>query len=132
MRSAFRRLPVEPRSVKVARDFVRATMQAWGVEPDGAVLLTSELVTNAVRHARSEVVVRLSAAGPGVRIEVRDDDPGTPVVGPADVDATSGRGLSLVNQVADAWGVVRHEGTGKTVWLEVSPGPAADTGHGGR
>ena len=128
MRSAFRRLPAEPRSVKVARDFVRSTMTAWGVEPDGAVLLTSELVTNAVRHARTEVVVTVRDAGPGVRIEVRDDDPGAPVLAPADVDATSGRGLSLVNHVADAWGVERHDGDGKTVWLEVASEPAADAG----
>ena len=96
-------------------------MQEWGVEPDGAVLLTSELVTNAVRHARTEVVVTLCDAGVGVRIEVTDDAPGTPVLGRPDVDATSGRGLSLVNHVADSWGVVRHPGDGKTVWLEVAP-----------
>ena len=106
--------------MKTARDFVRTTLVSWGVRPEGCVLLTSELVTNAVRHSRVEVVVTVWRSDARVRIEVRDESPESPTLGTPGEDATRGRGLTLVDRVADAWGYVRHDGQGKTVWLEVA------------
>lgn len=83
------------------------------------ILLTSELATNAVTHAQSgfELVVRM---GDGrLRIEVGDHDPGIPQVQWVPAGATSGRGLLIVETLADAWGVTADEGGGKTVWFEV-------------
>jgi anti-sigma regulatory factor (Ser/Thr protein kinase) len=83
-----------------------------------AILLVSELATNAVIHGRTEfeVVVRLSPER--LRIEVIDGNarPPSPVMVPT--RSTSGRGLSIVQQIASAWGVEQHE-TGKVVWFEL-------------
>ncbi|MCU1595331.1 MAG: ATP-binding region ATPase domain protein [Frankiales bacterium] len=86
---------------------------------DTAVLLTSEVVTNAVEHA-GPGPVRLSADGrpDRVRVEVCDDSDVQPVVRPLDEEATSGRGLSMVAALATTWGVTaRHPG--KAVWFEL-------------
>ena len=90
---------------------------------DGAtevcVLLTSELVTNAVLYARSDVVLRVLLDPAVVRISVHDDSTVSPEPrSPADED-TSGRGLALVDVLASSWGVTRN-GQGKEVWFEVA------------
>jgi anti-sigma regulatory factor (Ser/Thr protein kinase) len=88
------------------------------------LLVASELVSNAVQHARSGF--RLSAeleAGRVVRVEVFDRDTRLPVAGLADEDATGGRGLQLITALADDWGsgTADEEGiAGKTVWATVS------------
>lgn len=88
---------------------------------DTAVLLTSEVVTNAVQHGHGRP--RLSAvAGPeGVRVEVGDDSDRSPVVGAAEEDAPGGRGMAIVDGAADAWGVTRDPSgrSGKVVWFEL-------------
>lgn len=81
-------------------------------------LLTSELVTNAVVHARSDVEVTVSLGARAVRVEVADDGPGRPAVRRAGPDSPSGRGLTLVDAVADRWGV-DHAAPGKSIWFEV-------------
>jgi anti-sigma regulatory factor (Ser/Thr protein kinase) len=83
-----------------------------------AALLTSELVANAVRHAHSEVDVRLSRTGSGVRIEVADHDPHPLAPRRPGPDDTDGRGLYLVGALARDWGV-RLSPPGKTVWFEL-------------
>ncbi|MFJ8648428.1 ATP-binding protein [Streptomyces sp. NPDC093546] len=94
---------------------------------DAAELLTSELVTNALIHTRHGAVVTATVhPGSVLRVEVRDFDgaPPLPHISVAD-DSTHGRGLFLVQALADAWGVRGH-GMGKTVWFELagSDGPA--------
>jgi anti-sigma regulatory factor (Ser/Thr protein kinase) len=89
-----------------------------------AVLLTSEVVTNAVVHAdpdalASELVVRLAVTDDVVRIEVHDDGPGAPTVGDGAADDEFGRGMVLVEHLASAWGVVPDPVGGKSVWFEV-------------
>ncbi len=84
-----------------------------------AQLLVSELVTNAVVHARSDVTVVLSLTVHALRIEVSDDDPTCPQARDAHDSATGGRGLRIVDTVASRWGVLRHDG-GKTVWFELT------------
>jgi anti-sigma regulatory factor (Ser/Thr protein kinase) len=112
-----------PASAGEARRFVRDTLRSWGRESlaDIVSLLTSELVTNAVLHARTPIVLALEGRRSALRVEVRDDAGNeTPVRRQASVDATYGRGLALVDAMASDWGVrdIPDHG-GKAVWFEV-------------
>ncbi|MEU8506543.1 ATP-binding protein [Streptomyces brevispora] len=92
----------------------------WREEPaQVAELLLSELVTNALVHTDDGAVVAVSVAPQKLRVEVRDFVPGMPVshVSNAD-DGTHGRGLILVESLADAWGV-SPKTLGKVVWFEL-------------
>lgn len=84
-----------------------------------AVLLTSELAANAVLHARTDFRVRVHLDDGSIRVEVLDDNPRAPVVAEVPVDAASGRGLALLQQLSADWGVVPCAG-GKVVWFEVA------------
>jgi anti-sigma regulatory factor (Ser/Thr protein kinase) len=85
---------------------------------DDAALLVSELVANAVLHARTDVEVRLVVGPDGVRVEVLDGSPVLPLPGALAATAMSGRGLLLVEGLAPRWGVEAREG-GKAVWFEL-------------
>ena len=88
---------------------------------DVAELLLSELVTNALIHTRQGAVVTVTAAPAGLRVEVRDFVPDrrpVPCVPNAD-DGTHGRGLVLVDSLADSWGVTA-QAMGKVVWFELA------------
>ena len=109
-------------SVPVARAFVRRTLSEWGLEAlvDTAALVVSELATNAVLHARSPFVVRLRLdAGGGFSLEVIDGSARRPARRAAADSATTGRGLSIVAQLASAWGVEQRE-EGKAVWARLA------------
>lgn len=84
-----------------------------------ATLLVSEVVTNAVLHARSDLELHLISGGHFVRVEVSDASPAKPVVRDHSADALSGRGLALVQRLATAWGVQDRPG-GKVVWFEIA------------
>ncbi|MEV0125271.1 SpoIIE family protein phosphatase [Streptomyces sp. NPDC050703] len=118
----FRSFPPETRSVPLARRFVRSALR--GVAPevvDTAELLVSELVTNAVLHARTEVEVRVWSHEGQVRVRVGDGRPDRPLV-PREVRpyAGAGRGLAVVEQLASSHGA--HVGEGrKTAWFELWP-----------
>lgn len=113
----------ELESPAAARAFVRNELEQQAVpEPplETAILLTSELVSNALLHARTEVDLLLIMASSGVRVEVHDGNarqPGPPAA-PAPLDATTGRGLLMVEALAGRWGV-DGTGDGKTVWFEL-------------
>ena len=113
----------DPEMVVAARRFVRERLRAWEVSEhsDSAVLVASELVTNAVLHARTAVTLKVEVEGTTVRIEVFDENPRVPVMSPCPPDATSGRGLALVTAMATAWGI-ENRGDGKVVWAEIGPG----------
>lgn len=81
-------------------------------------LLVSELATNAVIHARSPFSVSVRCVGSAVRISVRDSSPMRPVLRDGGVTSLSGRGLHLVDALADAWGV-DADVDGKTIWAEL-------------
>ncbi|MFD9485265.1 ATP-binding protein [Streptomyces sp. NPDC059991] len=91
---------------------------------DVAELLTCELVTNALIHTDQGAVVTATLAPAGLRVEVHDFTPMLPgpYVPSAD-DGTHGRGLLLVQALADAWGMRAHE-AGKVVWFELGSGTA--------
>ena len=115
-------IPGRPRHVSEARSFVGRVLGAGNPAADAAVLLTSEIVTNAVVHSNSRraggtIVVVVTEIGGGVRVEVADDgsDRSTPVVR-GDVYASEGHGLYLVQALADQWGYIRDD-AGTTVWF---------------
>ncbi|MFG2554578.1 SpoIIE family protein phosphatase [Streptomyces sp. NPDC048581] len=114
------------RSVASARSFVRDTLQGWGFADivDDAVVLTSELVTNAVVHAGTSADVLCLRSDDGVRIEVADRYPereiplqGSPV-NMGSPDREGGRGLQLCAALASRWGV-EYTPTHKQVWFQL-------------
>jgi hypothetical protein len=146
-RRALLDLEPTPRAAGEARRFVAATCQRWGIGGviDEVTLAVSELVTNAVLHARTHINVELCVVGGELTVCVIDRDPRPPVVRPvrldllADLDAAppitpdvddrhamthvgssgsiaGGRGLLIVDALADEWGVAERV-DGKEVWL---------------
>lgn len=119
-------MPAEPASAAQARRFLRELLGTWGREPleEAAALLLTELVANALLHAKSEVHVTVRLVGDVLRVEVADDSPRQPRRRRYGLDATTGRGLSLVATMARDWGSTPR-GPGKVVWFEVDGTPPA-------
>jgi PAS domain S-box-containing protein len=107
--------------VAEAREMVRDLLGAadGGDLLETAVLLVSEVVTNALLHAGTPIEVRASLDADGVRIEVGDGSPHLPVRRHYGATAGTGRGLMLLEQLADDWGIVRTD-LGKRVWFLLS------------
>jgi anti-sigma regulatory factor (Ser/Thr protein kinase) len=105
-----------------ARAFVQQVCHSWELDSpdatliDRAVLLANELVTNAVIHANTDLVLRLELRGDRLNIAVHDGSPRLLRAVASDPHAPGGRGLWLVEQLAHAWGVSRHPDGGKVVW----------------
>jgi anti-sigma regulatory factor (Ser/Thr protein kinase) len=117
------------RSPSAARRFVEQILARWErPTPVGvAILLVSEVVTNAVQHARTNIVMTVRDLGNRVRIETRDSADGCRdhVVRMAGADAERGRGLAIVAALADRWGCDEVRGAdgrsrGKVVWFELA------------
>lgn len=81
--------------------------------------MASELLTNAVLHSNGEIRLRLSIDHDVIRVEVVDDSSAEPVLRHPPADATSGRGIEIVDTLASRWGVEEIPGGGKSVWFEV-------------
>lgn len=134
----------DPAEVGRARRWARSRLAGSGIGDDEPlaetlILLVSELVTNAVVHTGRPAVLRLLMSGRGdggvgtVRLEVADTCACAPTPRCADRDETGGRGLALVEGLADRWGWC-HEGVGKRIWCELdraAPGVVGDRGAGG-
>lgn len=121
-RQLYMTLPAVSHSVRLSRYATRAVLTAWQLAhlDEAASLLVSELVTNAVRHARGidVVTVNLHAGRTWLRIEVQDTDrhwPQPRIPGRYD---DSGFGFILVDALASNWGV-RETEAGKAVWAEL-------------
>lgn len=119
-------IPGRPEHVSEARAFVAKVLGDQSPIIDVAVLLTSEIVTNAVMHSNSccaggTVRLIMIEIGDGIRVEVTDDgsDLSAPVV-KGDIYASDGHGLFLVQSLAHQWGYVRDE-AGTTVWFWLDP-----------
>lgn len=81
-------------------------------------LLVSELVSNAVLHAKTPLEVSVASRGNRIRITVSDASPAVPAVKNYGVDAVTGRGLTMVASSSAGWGIDAR-GDGKAVWFEV-------------
>lgn len=113
--------PNTPSSVTRARRLVTRELRSVPNEVRDAVeMLVSELATNCVCHTDSSFCVRIDVIGDSVRVEVTDHGAGRPEMrfpGPSD---PTGRGLRIVDGLAERWGVDDTAGgSGKTVWFEV-------------
>jgi Histidine kinase-like ATPase domain len=121
-------LPAETASVPRARRFVREVLTAAHHEPetiDAAELCVSELVTNAVLHARTEVQVGVEDLGAAIRLEVRDRSTVMPRRLVHSVRSATGRGMEMVSILARSWGVDLVDDQTKSVWCELSTTPVA-------
>lgn len=114
-------LPATARSVTEARRFVTDALANWRLDglADTAALLTSEVVTNAVLHARTPMDLVVRKLRDGIAVEVTDGSRKQPRVGRATPESTNGRGIALLEQLASTWGVTTHRG-GKTVRFTVT------------
>ncbi|MGW0941324.1 ATP-binding protein [Streptomyces sp. NPDC002623] len=114
------------RAVPEARRALRELLRDWGKpgRSETAELLTSELVTNALVHTDDDAVLTATVSPSGLRVEVRDSAARRPRPSVQSADeGTHGRGLVLVESLADTWGVRAH-GAGKVVWFELDAGAA--------
>lgn len=118
--------PPEPVSPAAARGYVAGVLAEWGLEElvETAKLVVSELATNALVHAGTTFEVTLSLRPGKLRVTVADSSAVSPVQREAALHETNGRGLSLVDAFAEAWGTDCDE-TGKAVWAEVGLEAAA-------
>jgi len=122
VRPRMRVFPGDPGQVARARDFVESTLAGHPVVDD-AVLLASELATNAVVHTASgdggQFVVTVRRGSADVRVEVWDEGaPTVPAVQSPDQERESGVGLGLVDVIATRWGHSSGPG-GRRVWFEI-------------
>jgi len=112
----------KPASVRTARVFTAEALGEDGIEAsviELAVLLVSELVTNATVHAQSKIRVTVHVDTHWVRVEVEDEGPGEPRLRRPAPGQLSGRGLAVVDRLSTDWGTDEHENH-KTVWFEIA------------
>jgi anti-sigma regulatory factor (Ser/Thr protein kinase) len=120
----------DPAQIRGARQEVKALMHDWSDpdQTDAAALLVSELVTNVLVHTDEDAVLTACLRGaPGnrrLRVDVGDRNDDMPHPRTPGELASSGRGLLLIQQLSDAWGVNPH-GDGKTIWFELHESPPA-------
>ncbi len=117
-------LPVPPveASVASARETAGAALSEWAVDDeteDDALLIVSELLTNAIRHGAAPIELRVRLADEDLVINVSDCGTKRPVLREIEPTAPSGRGLHLVDALASRWGT-RPTGSGKSVWCTLS------------
>jgi anti-sigma regulatory factor (Ser/Thr protein kinase) len=118
---ATRSLPATPASIAEARHWVTAQARAVGAPPrtvDAVVLATSELVTNAVRHAAGTraVVVSVRVTDGDLRVEVHDSSASGPQPRPGRAGLPGGHGLHIIDAVSGSWGWRPRPSGGKVVW----------------
>src|SRR3954453_7580204 len=115
-------LPPEPESASRARRFISELCRATRLSAEiceTASLLVSELVINAIIHGKTSATIEVHRPPDTLRVSVRDDSPALPPVGARPtLSAESGRGLTIVSVLADAWGIETVDG-GKAIWFEL-------------
>jgi anti-sigma regulatory factor (Ser/Thr protein kinase) len=114
-------LPPEPSSATRARTLAREQLERSCPSDavDTIALLVTELVTNAILHARTPLLLTVDTGPDHVRICVEDASNERPALRRYDPDAVTGRGLALVERLASSWGVDTTP-AGKVVWCEVA------------
>ena len=122
VRTVVREIPIADDTVGTARTFAAGTLRDWAVNdsvgPD-AVLIVSELVTNAIRHGSPPIELRLRRDAHHLIIDVHDTERSTPRRQHATPDDDHGRGLEIVAALAESWGTrITHDG--KSVWCTIA------------
>ncbi|WP_371101709.1 ATP-binding protein [Streptomyces sp. PU_AKi4] len=125
----------EPKEVSVLRGLTRTRLSDWGLQElsDSAQLCVSELVSNVITHVGCGTPANLTVSlrGARLRIELRDPDArALPTLVEASDDAEGGRGMALIDALAERWGIDLHD-NGKVTWCELVATPATPDGHAG-
>jgi len=126
------RLTAGPTAAGQARGQVQAAIRTWdiSVDPDVAVLLTSELVTNAITHeAGGDITLAITCSRDRLRVDVHDTSCCLPMLVEAGADDEAGRGLMLVTTLSDEWGFYRTP-AGKAVYFTLAFAPDVAEGNG--
>ena len=125
-------LPSSVSSPQLARAFLRSTLETWKLDGFGDVteLLVTELVANVVTHVGAPMTLRIQRTPTIMRVEIEDPSREIPVVRHPDVAEEHGRGVLLIDQLANAWGIEPRT-DGKTVWFELDVSTATEEVHGG-
>jgi two-component sensor histidine kinase len=106
-------------SLREGRRFVAETLQDWQVDEafiEPVLIVANELVANAIVHARSAPLLSLAETGSDLMVRVADNSPREPVPRAATMNEAGGRGLLMVEALADQWGFDAHA-SGKVVWV---------------
>ena len=116
---ATRRFEAVPQAIREARQFVSEILAGLSsARIDSVILMVSELATNALLHASTDFAVTIDRNSNRVRVDVTDTGGGDPVVQSPAWTQPRGRGLLIVEEFSDSWGVVPAvAGRGKTVWF---------------
>jgi anti-sigma regulatory factor (Ser/Thr protein kinase) len=114
-----KRFDASPEAVKAARSFVHSCLNGVEIDHDAAALLTSELATNALLHAGTAFDVMVTVDPLGVEITVSDSSPDNIAPVRPETMSKHGRGLVLVDSLADEWGTVRTDDH-KDVWFRLN------------
>ena len=118
-REALVHLTPDASSLREGRRFVAETLHDWAVHEaliEPVILVANELVANAIVHARSAPVLSLAEAGSDLMVRVADNSPSEPAPRAATTNEAGGRGLLMVEALADQWGCDAHA-QGKVVWV---------------
>jgi anti-sigma regulatory factor (Ser/Thr protein kinase) len=120
----------EASDVRTARRFVTEAFESLGLVDAAhhAALATSELASNAVTHAASSFAIRVVDRDTRVTVEVHDQSSVLPRSRQPTVDEPTGRGLRIVGECSQRWGVTPVAGDGKIVWFEIEHGPGRRDG----
>jgi anti-sigma regulatory factor (Ser/Thr protein kinase) len=123
-------LPSSMSSPQLARAFLRSTLETWRLDGFGDIteLLVTELVANVVTHVGAPMTVRVHRSPSKVRVEIDDASTEVPVVRHPGAADEHGRGVLLVDQLANSWGVDTRS-DGKTVWFELDVSTATAEAH---
>jgi anti-sigma regulatory factor (Ser/Thr protein kinase) len=124
-------LPSSVSSPQLARAFLRSTLETWSLDGFGDVteLLATELVANVVTHVGAPMTLRIQRNQSTMRVEIEDSSTDFPVVRHPEAAEEHGRGVLLVERLANAWGV-EPRADGKTVWFEIDVSTATEEVHG--
>jgi anti-sigma regulatory factor (Ser/Thr protein kinase) len=118
-----RRFPAQAVAVTMCRRFVATSLADVPAETRCvAELMASELATNAITHAASEFTVRVEHDDHRIKVEVSDEGTALPCLRNPSEDEVHGRGLHIVNNLADTWGSRANPGGGKTIWFALHVG----------
>lgn len=125
-------LPSSVSSPQLARAFLRSTLETWKLDGYGDVteLLVTELVANVVTHVGAPMTLRVLKNRSRMRVEIEDPSTEIPVIRHPDAAEEHGRGVLLVETLANNWGVDPRP-DGKTVWFELDVSTATREVHGG-
>jgi anti-sigma regulatory factor (Ser/Thr protein kinase) len=109
----------EPGSVRAARRFVSDQLaDVDGARNADVTLMVSELASNSIRHAGTGFTVTIDRLAAGIHIEISDQGSSPPTMRDHDLHAVSGRGLRIIDELAERWGIDATP-DGNTVWFDI-------------